>query len=147
MILRTVAQASGIVDGWEYHETICQNKWDPGAVGQRMCHVFAAWEVEVGISWIHQRLWVSLPTSIKNHPDSGPIKIHPVSINKLHQTCSKISWNSGAPAGKDYMAFIFNLFEKNPQAHGLGLEMTWASINITFGKRREDEDNVLSYVS
>ena len=94
-----------------------------------------------------QRLWVSLPTSIKNHPDSGPIKIHPVSINKLHQTCSKISWNSGAPAGKDYMAFIFNLFEKNPQAHGLGLEMTWASINITFGKRREDEDNVLSYVS
>ena len=27
-LLRTVAQASGIIDGWEYHETICQNKWD-----------------------------------------------------------------------------------------------------------------------
>ena len=26
--IETVAQASGIIDGWEYHETICQNKWD-----------------------------------------------------------------------------------------------------------------------
>lgn len=26
--IETVAQASGIVDGWEYHETVCQNKWD-----------------------------------------------------------------------------------------------------------------------
>lgn len=35
-LLRTVAQASGIIDGWEYHETICQNKWDRRHIGGRV---------------------------------------------------------------------------------------------------------------
>eukprot|EP00913_Durusdinium_trenchii_P033407 g31275.t1 len=72
--IETVAQASGIVDGWEYHETVCQNKWDPtGAV-------------------------------------RGADK-----LARQRQFFGLLVCSSSLPPRQDYMAFIFNLFEKNAQ--------------------------------